>query len=211
MENSPSSPAESAQPDNGSPVAAPIDLNLLARESEEILSNLLRLLSFEVKLASKADQESIRIQLQCEDPGRLIGRRGATINELQFLLNRILQRRRDSVPRIFLDVAGSSEKSVTIEKTEKAEKPEKTGEQKTDEQNADNPFIERIKGFADQVHRWGEPVDLGPLNAADRQAVEKLFIRDPEIEAINLDSNADPAKSQRIQLRVRENPAPSKR
>ena len=106
---------ETASSDSGTmdpqTLIPPMDLNSLAQEAQEILCSMLPLLSFEAKLTPFIENNSIRIQVECKDAGRLIGRKGSTVNEIQFLLNRILQRRYKSLSRIFLDV-GSGEQEV---------------------------------------------------------------------------------------------------
>src|SRR4051812_32741540 len=70
------------------PEAPSITLEQLVEQAKEVLGTMLPLLSFEAKLAVTIEPNSVRIRMECEDAGRLIGRRGATVNEIQFLLNR---------------------------------------------------------------------------------------------------------------------------
>src|ERR1044072_7849982 len=129
---------DSSAPEN-QPAEAPVDMNAIAQESQTLLADMLRLLSFDAQLTAQIEKENVRIRMQCEEAGRLIGRRGATVNEIQFLLNRILQRRHKIVPRIFLDVDGPKEAP-----------PE-----------PDPEIVSRVQAQADKVRRWGDPVDLG--------------------------------------------------
>ena len=149
----------------------PIDINSLAQEAEEILKSMLPLLSFEAKLITSIETNNVRIQMECEDAGRLIGRKGSTVNEIQFLLNRILQRRHKTIPRIFLDVNGSREKEKAATVNEE--------------------LIARVQALADKVRRWGEPVELGAMNAEDRKIIEELFAEDQEMEVAKLGLKED--------------------
>ena len=175
---------ETASSDSGTmdpqTLIPPMDLNSLAQEAQEILCSMLPLLSFEAKLTPFIENNSIRIQVECKDAGRLIGRKGSTVNEIQFLLNRILQRRYKSLSRIFLDV-GSGEQEVF-----------------------DSEILTQAQSSADQVRRWGNPVEWGSLNPADRKAVQEMFAKDREIEVVNLEPNTDPAKPHRIQLQGKQ-------
>ncbi len=170
-----------------SPVAAtpdtsPPDLNALAQEAQEILRSILPLLSFEARLTSSTEGGGVRIKMECEDAGRLIGRRGSTVNEIQFLLNRILQRRHKTVPRILLDVDGSRES----------------------DEKADEHLITRIQGVTDQVRRWGEATELGPMNAHDRKAVQDMFANDQELEVVSLEPGEDSAGAQKMRLQLKK-------
>lgn len=166
----------------------PVDLNILSQEALEILGTMLPLLSFEVKFTSTIDHGSVRIHVECKDAGRLIGRKGATINEIQFLLNRILQRRHRTVPRIFLDV-----NAPLVQ-----ESPE--GKKLSDEMAA------RVRSVADQVHRWGKPAELGTFKGVECQHIQEIFAEDRELEVVTLEPNVDPSKPQRLELRVRQKP-----
>jgi spoIIIJ-associated protein len=184
------SPADS--PDNASAAtaaaaAAPevpsITLDQLSDLAKEVLGAMLPLLSFEAKLTSNIENNTVRIRMECEDAGRLIGRRGATVNEIQFLLNRILQRRHKAVPRIFLDVDGFKEE----------EAPEVPNHE----------AVERVKSMADQVRRWGEAVDTEPMTPADRKVVEEFYSRDKELAVVPIQSKEDGRGLQRMRIQLK--------
>ncbi len=155
------------------------DMDVIIQECQQVLGDMLRLLAFDARLSCLADSSHLRIRLECEDAGRLIGRRGSTVNEIQFLLNRILQRRHKTMPRIFLDVNAPPQAQAASE------------------------LSARILALADQVRRWGEPADLGPMNAFDCQAVQAVLARDRELEIVSASDRMDAngMQSMRIQLK----------
>ncbi len=167
------------------PVETPVDPQAIAQEARELLSELLRLLSFTVELTVEIEKENVRIRMKCEDAGRLIGRRGSTVNEIQFLVNRILQRRHKTVPRVFLDVDGPQE------------------QQQERQTEPDPEVVTRVQLQADQVRRWGDPVDLGSVSPEDRAVLLNYFAKDREIEIVSLDPHGDPTRPQRMQLKVK--------
>lgn len=169
------------EPPGETPPAA--DATLVANEALEVLGHVLPLLSFEAKLASSIERGDVRIQLECAEPGRLIGRRGATVNELQFLVNRIVQRRHKNSPRIFLDVNGSHDKNK-------------------------EELLTKARDLAQQVNRWGEAADLGPLTATDRQIMEEFFAGNHELEVVPAEPAPDARGLQRMRLQVRTKPGP---
>lgn len=188
-------PAESPEQSNAgttataTPATTPetpaIPLDQVAEMAREVLATMLPLLSFEAKLTPTIETNTVRIRMECEDAGRLIGRRGATVNEIQFLLNRILQRRHKSIPRIFLDVDGFKEE-------ESAEAPQQ------------HQAVERVKSMADQVRRWGEPVDTEPMTQAERTVVEEYYSRDKELEVITIQSKEDARGMQRMRIQLKK-------
>ena len=56
---------------------------------------------------------------------------------------------------------------------------------------------------ADKVRRWGDPVQLEPMNSFDRRIVHHAFTEDPEIETSSSDEEWEGGRK-RITLRLRE-------
>ncbi|MCC7517766.1 MAG: hypothetical protein IT578_01125 [Verrucomicrobiae bacterium] len=169
----PSSPPPSSG--NGEP---PADLSAIAARTEEIASALLARLGFEARLAASVGSNEIRLRLLVEEPARLIGRRGAMINDLQFLMSRILQRLFKEMPRLYLDVVAPE-----------APPPPQ--------------ISERLQDFAERVRRWGDPVDLGALDATERQAAVDAFARDRELEVVPAAAAPNAAGLQPMRLQLR--------
>jgi spoIIIJ-associated protein len=146
--------------------------------AEEVVSGLLQRLGFEARLSSSVEPNEVRLKILVEEPARLIGRRGSTINDLQFLVNRILQRSFKGMPRLYLDVTAPEDKVAA-------------------------QVSERLQGLAEQVRRWGDPADLGSLNAVERQAALDAFARDRELEVVPVTPapNANGLQPMRLQLR----------
>lgn len=212
------------------PPEAPMDLNLLADEARQILNEMLPLLAFDVQMTSAIEGTNVRIQMKCGDAARLIGRRGATINEIQFLVNRILQRRHKNVPRFYLDVEGGKEAAAIADAAPAPmSAPAATNTPSASQAPAPvpirtpapapriepvapapsqpppppvsvNPFMDRVKAAADKVRRWGDPVDLGPMSAEERDSAQSQLARDREVEAILVETKSGP----QIRLQVRQ-------
>ena len=53
------------------------------------LEQLLSHLGFTVTVAARDVEDQILLDIQTEDPGRLIGRAGQTLGDLQFVVNRL--------------------------------------------------------------------------------------------------------------------------
>ncbi len=81
--------------------------------------------------------------------GFLIGQRGDTMRAMQFLVGSALKNQGHNYARVNVDVAGY--------KQQRASRLEKTAE-----------------AWVKQVQDTGEPMELGPMNAADRRIIHKL-------------------------------------
>ena len=101
--------------------------------------------------------EHVLLDVTTDDPGRLIGRQGATLSDLQYILNRVIHRGDDKTPRILLDVGGY-----------------RTA--------AREQLIKRAREAAEKVRHWGDMIELEPLGAFDRRIVHQALRNDPDVE-----------------------------
>jgi spoIIIJ-associated protein len=124
-----------------------------ARETLELMLGHLGLV-FEIEESEQAGRPVLNIRTR--DPARIIGRDGQNLDDLQYLLNRILNRGEEGASNVIVDVEGFRQK------------------EKLD-------FIGRIRQYADEVRRTGHPHRLLPMNSYDRRLVHQAFAEDPEI------------------------------
>jgi spoIIIJ-associated protein len=151
-----------------------------AKETLELMLGHLGLV-FEVEEMEPAGR--LVLNIRTREAGRLIGRDGHTLEDLQYLLNRILNRSEEGVANVIVDVEGYRQK------------------EKLD-------FIGHVRELADQVRRTGRPVSLEPMNSYDRRLVHQAFVDDPEI---GTQSEEGSARFKQITLVLRRStgPAPS--
>ncbi|MEM9070575.1 MAG: KH domain-containing protein [Myxococcota bacterium] len=74
-----------------------------AEESAELLDDLLEMMDLDVDVDIREDEERIVLDVKGEDAGRVIGKKGQTLDALQFLLNKILNRFPDGRRHIIVD------------------------------------------------------------------------------------------------------------
>src|SRR5260221_1109751 len=124
-----------------------------ARETLELMLGHLGLV-FEVEEIEPAGR--LVLNIHTREAGRLIGRDGHTLEDLQYLLNRILNRNEEGASNVTVDVEGYRQK------------------EKQD-------FLDRVRELAEQVRQTGQPFVLAPMNSFDRRLVHQAFADDPEI------------------------------
>jgi spoIIIJ-associated protein len=124
-----------------------------ARETLELMLGHLGLV-FEVDEVDQGGRHVLNVRTR--EAGRLIGRDGHTLEDLQYLLNRILSRHDENAPNVIVDVEGYRQK-----------------------ENQD--FLGRIRELAEQVRQTGHPFVLAPMNSFDRRLVHQAFADDPDI------------------------------
>ncbi len=133
-----------------------------ARETLELMLGHLGLV-FEVEEMEPAGRHVLNVHSR--EANRLIGRDGQVLEDLQYLLNRILNRGEEGVANVIVDVEGYRQK------------------EKQD-------FLGRIRELADQVRQTGHPIVLAPMNSFDRRLVHQAFVDDPEIATQSEESTA---------------------
>jgi spoIIIJ-associated protein len=129
----------------------------MAVEAKAILEKLLQTLGFEAIVNQHELEGQVFLDVQTNDPGRLIGRQGQTLSELQYITNRIIFKLDAESPKVTLDV----------------------GNYRSQQRDA---LIQKAKEAAEKVRRWGDIVELEPLNAFDRRIVHNALKDDPTIE-----------------------------
>ena len=129
-------------------------------EPKEILDDLLGHLGFSVTIEEAGSADAPVLQVHTSDAGRLIGRDGQTLEDLQFLLNRLLLVRNPDAPRVTIDV-----------EHHRAMK--------------EDHLMQRVRAAADQVRQTGKPVQLEPLNSYDRRLVHQAFKDDKEVMSVS--------------------------
>jgi len=140
------------------------------------LAELLQQMGFEATIEERAFEDNPMLNIVTEDSGRLIGRKGQTLAALQFVLNRLLYHEDDHAQRITLDVAGYRAA-------------------------ARDELIKKAQAAAEKVRRWGDVIELEPMNAFDRRLVHRALKDDPDIETHSIEVEASELKV--IQLRLR--------
>ena len=131
-------------------------------QSKAILEKILGTLGFAATVEEHTLDGDLMLDVKTDEPGRLIGRQGQTLADLQYIVNRILFQQDQSTPKVMLDVGGYRAQ-------------------------AREALVKKAKDAADKVRRWGDAVELEPLNAFDRRVVHQALKDDPDVETHSIE------------------------
>lgn len=145
-------------------------------QPKEILEKILASLGFAVTVEEHKLEEGLLLDVKTDEAGRLIGRQGQTLADLQYLTNRLLFQQDVQSPKVMVDVGGYRAQ-------------------------AREALVKRAKDAADKVRRWGDAVELEPLNAFDRRIVHQVLKEDPDVETHSVEVDGSDKKA--ILLRPR--------
>ena len=75
-------------------------------QAKDILIQLLQRLGFDTTVDEHHLEEGLLLEVKSDDAGRLIGRQGQTLGDLQYILNRQLFHQDQEAPKVMVDVGG---------------------------------------------------------------------------------------------------------
>ncbi len=145
-------------------------------DPQATLRQILQLLGFEATVEEHHMEDGILLDVKTDDSGRLIGRQGQTLSDLQYITNRLLFQQDASAPKIMVDVSGYRAQ-------------------------AREALVKKAKEAAEKVRRWGDVVELEPLGAFDRRIIHQALKDDPGIETHSVEVEGTDKKA--ILLRPR--------
>jgi spoIIIJ-associated protein len=121
------------------------------------LEKLLELLGFQATVTELPMEDGLLLDVKTEESGRLIGRQGQTLSDLQYITNRLLFQQDRNAPKVMVDVSGYRAQ-------------------------AREALVKKAKDAAEKVRRWGDIVELEPMSSFDRRIVHHALKDDPDIE-----------------------------
>ena len=138
----------------------------MSAQPKATLEKLLTLLGFPATVEEHPMDDSLLLDVKTEDSGRLIGRQGQTLSDLQYITNRLLFQQDNTAPKVMVDVGGYRAQ-------------------------AREALVKKAMEAAEKVRRWGEVVELEPMSAFDRRIVHHALRDDPDIEtqSVEVDGN----------------------
>ena len=161
-------------------------------EARSVLAHMFDFLGIDADIRVENKPRSVNLFVSTEEPGRVIGHHGKTLENLQLIVNRIMQKTDSEFPKLYIDMEGSRER-----RQERAERPERSehhmerGDRPARREFRDHGDRDRRERFggrrssfsrdevlrqqaldaAKEVHQWGTPKTLPPMNSHDRRIV----------------------------------------
>lgn len=130
----------------------------MTAQPKATLEKILELLGFQATVEEKEIEDGLLLDIITDDAGRLIGRQGQTLSDLQYVVNRLLFQQSPDAPRVTVDVGGYRGQ-------------------------ARETLLKRALEAAEKVRRNGDIIELEPLNSFERRIVHQALKDDPDIES----------------------------
>ena len=132
----------------------------------QILSHLSASATCTLKSAHSEESGGPLIDIDGDDSGLLIGRRGETLRALQMFVNIIVNKQREKLVRVQLDVQEYKKRKETA-------------------------LSEMARRVADKVVATGRSITLEPMGAAERRIVHVTLAGDPKVTTLSDGSGND--------------------
>ncbi len=145
-------------------------------QPQATLEKILDLLGFPSTVETHTLEDGVLLEVKTDDSGRLIGRQGQTLVDLQYLTNRLLFQQDQTAPKVLVDVGGYRAQ-------------------------AREALERKAREAAEKVRQWGDVVELEPLSAFDRRIVHHALKDDPSVETQSVEVEGTDKKA--ILLRPR--------
>jgi len=117
-----------------------------AETAKKILQDILRLLEVEATVDLKEESERILLNIKGDGSGLLIGRKGQTLDALEYLINKIVHKDAEDKKRIVVDT-----ENYRIRR--------------------EDSLVQLAQRLAEKAKRLGRPVTISPMSAHDRRII----------------------------------------
>lgn len=144
--------------------------------AKELLDTMLGYLGFVVRIEIDTSQPEPCLQVFTEEDRYLLGREGDRLDDIQYLVNRLLLEKDEHAPRIRVDI--NHYRSMSEDR-----------------------LIEEVENVARRVLNTGRACKLEPMNSYHRRIVHNHFKDHPKLKTW---SPSDDARIKRVTILLRE-------
>jgi spoIIIJ-associated protein len=130
-------------------IESDLDIDALSDKGQhavEVLTGLLERMGLDGEIVGIEEGERIEVELAGPDAGRVIGKKGQTLDALQFLVNKVVNRFPENRRHIVLDVEGYKERR-------------------------DDSLIAMAHRLAEKADRSGKVISISPMPARERRVI----------------------------------------
>jgi spoIIIJ-associated protein len=138
---------EKPRPVTPEPVSSPlVSSDPAAEAARKTLIDLLRLLDVQASVDLEEDSERIHLNIRGDGSGLLIGRKGQTLDALEYLVNKMVHKGAEDKKRIVVDTENYRSRR-------------------------EESLVNMAQRLAEKAKRLGRPVTISPMSAHDRRVI----------------------------------------
>lgn len=126
-------------------------------DAVNFLEDVLSKMNVEVDIEMIEDDESIQLKITGKDSGIIIGRRGETLDALQYLTSLVVNKQRDDYKRVTIDIENYRQKR-------------------------EETLVKLADRLAERVVRYRKSVTLEPMNPYERRIIHSTLQNNKSVE-----------------------------
>jgi spoIIIJ-associated protein len=134
-----------------------VPLETAVEIAKELMTGLMRQMDMEVAVETSLKEGNIWVEIQGDSEGVLIGKHGRTLESLQLLVNRMVNRRVKEPVRVIIDID-----NYRLRRSDS--------------------LIKMAIRLGEKVKMSGMATSVGPFNAHDRRIIHLALKEDPSLE-----------------------------
>lgn len=155
----------------------PVDPREAEERAQNFLAGLFSTMNMKVDIKAEYKEDTLQVDLEGEDMGVLIGKRGQTLDSIQYLLSLVVNKGKSSYIRVKLDTENYRERrKATLENL--------------------------AKNIAFKVKKTRRPVYLEPMNPYERRIIHSALQGDPYVTTHS--EGEEPCRKVVVTLKKRE-------
>lgn len=155
----------------------PVDPQEAEKKAGEFLKNMFATMDMQVDINAQYTDDTLNIELSGDDMGVLIGKRGQTLDSIQYLVSLVVNKGKSSYIRVKLDTENYRiRRKATLENL--------------------------AKNIAFKVKKTRKPVYLEPMNPYERRIIHSALQNDPYVTTHS--EGEEPCRKVVVTLRKRE-------
>jgi spoIIIJ-associated protein len=116
------------------------------RQAYDVLTGILERMGFEGEVVRVEEGERVEIDITGPDAGRVIGKKGQTLDALQFIVNKVVNRFPENRQHVVLDVEGYKDRR-------------------------DESLVAMARRLAEKASRTGRVISINPMPSRERRVI----------------------------------------
>jgi spoIIIJ-associated protein len=129
--------------------------------AKEFLADVFRKMKISVEIESQEDEEAVLLKVRGKDSGIIIGRRGETLDALQYLTSLVVNKNKEGYKRVTIDIENYRQKR-------------------------EETLVRLANRLAERVSRYRRNVTLEPMNPYERRIIHSSLQNNKYVETYSI-------------------------
>ncbi|MBM7615587.1 RNA-binding cell elongation regulator Jag/EloR [Alkaliphilus hydrothermalis] len=135
-------------------------LDLPEDDAKNFLNDVLMTMGIEAEIHAKLEKDNLNVNIEGPNMGVIIGRRGQTLDSLQYLVSLVVNKNRDNYLKVFIDTENYREKR-------------------------EETLVRLANKMARKAKKIGKTISLEPMNPYERRIIHAALQGNPFVQTFS--------------------------